>query len=781
MYAFGTKAETLSFLYKKQNSIGAAVLPLCYFSVDTWRKSWKGVWKEVQQHFSTKDEIIVRSSAKNEDSMTESMAGKYTSKICCMEKNAFVDAVNEVIASYGSVVGEDQFLVQPALQNVTAAGVAFTVDPNSGGNYYVINYDDVSGSTSSVTAGNSESVKLFYWFKGAEGLPKDLMLRNLCQVLLRLEDVCSLATLDVEFAVSQEQLYILQVRPLCLQQSVVVIEQQQEVLARIRRKIAHENQPKLFLYGQKTIYGVMPDWNPAEMIGIHPRNLALSLYKEIITDNVWAYQRDNYGYKNLRSFPLMVDFCGLPYIDVRVSFNSFIPADLDPDIAEKLVNYYLERLEEAPYKHDKVEFEIVFSCYTLDLPKRIQILLQYGFTKEEIEKIIVSLRNLTNRIINNETGLWRKDARKIKILSERYKKLIHSNLDEVDKMYWLIEDCKRYGTLPFAGLARAAFIAVQLLQSMVSEKIITKAEQDSFLNDLTTISSTMKRDFSSLSPQDFLRQYGHLRPGSYDITSPRYDERPEVYFNWGHHTGGDSNEKVELEPHFKLSLRQFGHIKEVLLQHGLSDDVLGIFTFIKAAIEGRERAKFIFTQNLSETLRLFGLKGESLGFSKEDSAFADIQLVKQLYQSTPDESQLWADSVHTGKVRYHEAAGLILPPLLVNAEQIEAFYIPDTQPTYITMKRIEGKIVVLNDSLENEIDGCILLIPSADPGFDWIFSHSIAGFVTEYGGANSHMAIRAAELSIPAIIGTGRKLFDKIKAAKFIEIDAALKKVSILQ
>ncbi|MBR3622039.1 MAG: hypothetical protein IKN43_01655 [Selenomonadaceae bacterium] len=31
-------------------------------------------------------------------------------------------------------------------------------------------------------------------------------------------------------------------------------------------------------------------------------------------------------------------------IDARVSFNSFIPRDLPPDIAEKLVNYYLERL-----------------------------------------------------------------------------------------------------------------------------------------------------------------------------------------------------------------------------------------------------------------------------------------------------------------------------------------------------------------------------------------------------------------------------------------------------
>ena len=32
----------------------------------------------------------------------------------------------------------------------------------------------------------------------------------------------------------------------------------------------------------------------------------------------------------------------------------------------------------------------------------------------------------------------------------------------IDKIYWLIEDCKRFGTLPFAGLARNAFVATDI-------------------------------------------------------------------------------------------------------------------------------------------------------------------------------------------------------------------------------------------------------------------------------------------------------------------------------
>jgi phosphoenolpyruvate-protein kinase (PTS system EI component) len=73
------------------------------------------------------------------------------------------------------------------------------------------------------------------------------------------------------------------------------------------------------------------------------------------------------------------------------------------------------------------------------------------------------------------------------------------------------------------------------------------------------------------------------------------------------------------------------------------------------------------------------------------------------------------------------------------------------------------------------------MIPSADPGFDWIFSCGINGFITMYGGANSHMAIRAAELEIPAIIGTGEMLYNEWAKANSLEIDCLNNRVTILR
>ena len=228
--------------------------------------------------------------------------------------------------------------------------------------------------------------------------------------------------------------------------------------------------------GSRTVYGVMPDWNPAEIIGVRPKPLALSLYRELVTDAIWAYQRHNYGYRNLRSFPLMLHFFGLPYIDVRLSFNSFIPADLEEGLAGRLTDYYIDRLLAEPTLHDKVEFEIIFSCYTLDLPEQLERLAKAGFANKERAAIADSLRRLTNRIIHSKDGLWREDAAKLEILHARREELFSSSADPLERIYWLLEDAKRYGTLPFAGLARAGFVAVQMLQSLMAVGVFSRAD-----------------------------------------------------------------------------------------------------------------------------------------------------------------------------------------------------------------------------------------------------------------------------------------------------------------
>ena len=90
-------------------------------------------------------------------------------------------------------------------------------------------------------------------------------------------------------------------------------------LDKLKKKIEKLNKPHPNLLGDKTLFSVMTDWNPAEIIGLRPKRLALSLYKELITDETWAYQRDNYGYRRLRSHPLLVSF--LEFLLLMLEFH----------------------------------------------------------------------------------------------------------------------------------------------------------------------------------------------------------------------------------------------------------------------------------------------------------------------------------------------------------------------------------------------------------------------------------------------------------------------------
>ena len=39
---------------------------------------------------------------------------------------------------------------------------------------------------------------------------------------------------------------------------------------------------------KKTVLSNMSDWNPAEIIGFKPSKLSITLYDELVTNNIWA-------------------------------------------------------------------------------------------------------------------------------------------------------------------------------------------------------------------------------------------------------------------------------------------------------------------------------------------------------------------------------------------------------------------------------------------------------------------------------------------------------------
>ncbi|GHU39667.1 hypothetical protein FACS1894190_05330 [Spirochaetia bacterium] len=771
MLQFSTKAETLKQL--EQSLTRGKVLPQVSFTIDKLLSEPLAVKQEVISKFGAQ-RLIVRSSALAEDTGTESQAGKYVSVLDVLPEN-ILDAAKEVAESFCDGNKKNQILVQPMLTDIQLSGVVFTLDPNTGGNYFVINYDTSGSSTLVTSGGGGGHLSTCYVFHGKTS--EDGRINKVLDAAVEIMNLFNKKNIDIEFALTHNgELFILQARPLIMRVEQADFQRQSAAMERTYQFISRSIGMHPYLKGKRAIYGVMPDWNPAEMIGLRPTRLASSLYRKLITDGTWAYQRDEYGYRNLRSFPLMLDFCGLPYIDVRVSFNSFIPKQIDDTLSDKLANYYLDSLAQSPEKHDKVEFDIVFSCNTFDLSNRITVLSNHGFIKEEQDLLKESLRKLTNNIINVKDGLWITDTKKIEILDERREIIINSDLDIIPKIYWLLADCTRYGTLPFAGLARGGFVAVQMLKSLVSIGILTEQDYQNYLGGLQTISFQISEDWQNLSKTAFLKKYGHLRPGTYNIMSPRYDFSPETYFD---EKSQYSDYMVKEKNPFLLSLKQYSDIQKEMEIQNFDGDVLTLFSFFKAAIEGREYSKFVFTKSLSYVLELFAELGETHGICREDMSYVECFIIDKLYSSSMDVKETLVKSIEEGKKYHAETMTFTMPPVIMSPDDIYSFYMPSGAPNFITLKEITGELY--SGALERDaIAKKILLIPAADPGYDWIFSCNILGFITAYGGANSHMAIRANELGLPAIIGIGQKEFDRLSHVKKIHIDCANKKFEVL-
>ncbi len=145
-----------------------------------------------------------------------------------------------------------------------------------------------------------------------------------------------------------------------------------------------------------------------------------------------------------------------------------------------------------------------------------------------------------------------------------------------------------------------------------------------------------------------------------------------------------------------------------------------------------------------------------------------------------DLSTLFGADIERNRNLYAITGMLRLPAILKDPGDVYGFFQEEGEPNFITTGRVEADVVT-ESRFKDGIGGRIVMIRSADPGYDWIFARGIAGLVTMYGGANSHMAIRASEMKIPAVIGAGEKNFELWSRADTLEIDCAGRLVRVIK
>ena len=275
-----------------------------------------------------------------------------------------------------------------------------------------------------------------------------------------------------------------------------------------------------------------------------------------------------------------------------------------------------------------MEFEILFTCFDLAFNSRLKELYAYNFTKKDVNNLRLVLVSFTNDIIKNfpklldesKISLEKMTKRRIELEYKLNKKREYQNLLETAEN--LLRDCRKFGTLPFSTMARIGFISSIILKSAVKEKYLEFKEIENFMNSIKTPLTELQEDLffyseGKLSKKQFLEKYGHLRPGTYDITAMCYEKDNPIF------------EIMKFSKNMKNVSYEIDNSKllKIFSKSGLKFQNISFSNFVRESLVLREVLKFEFTKNLSEALELIAEAGKKLGFSRQDVSNLKIELI----------------------------------------------------------------------------------------------------------------------------------------------------------
>jgi len=302
---------------------------------------------------------------------------------------------------------------------------------------------------------------------------------------------------------------------------------------------------------------------------------------------------------------------------------------------------------------------------------------------------------------------------------------------------------------------------------------------DDLKRSLDSVTARFTREFTEtlagrLDRRCFLERYGHLRPGTYDVLSLRYDQRQDLF----------DVEQIPAAaadaPPFQLTAQEESALARLFAEIGLTHVLPTVFVdYARLAMSQREQAKFVFTRHLSEALELIAAWGQTAGLDRDDLSYLTLaDILQPLDQPVLEEPAYYFQELVKQRQLAAEAHGGIRLGYLIR-DRRDFYVVPlhRSAPNFVSAKRIEAQTVQLDHRSTGQVDlaGRIVCIENADPGFDWIFTRGIAGLISKFGGANSHMTIRCAELSLPAAIGVGEQTFERAVTARRVELNCGAK------
>lgn len=741
-------------LHEFQARLRHALVPeFLVIPLEHWGRCRPSVMRNCQQHFGAAS-LAVRSDAGAEDRPTASLAGKFLS-LLDVAPGRLEEAIAAVANTLPGAPG-DQIMVQRMVTGVRLAGVAATHRLHDGAPWYCIEL--AAGDSAAVTAGRASGRQhaVARAFADDASVLRQLQapVRKVLDLLRETEMLCGGQPLEIEFAIGPpplggpgDQIYLLQVRPI-----VCAVWPSRRVPATMPPLgFLLKPDPCPSVAGPQTVLSLMADWNPAELLGAHPRPLALSLFQHLIADGIWWQARADLGYAKTPEpgVTLLHPVLGRPMVDVRRSANSLLPRGLAPDLASRVVGHWIDTLKARPELHDKVEFEVYRTVRDMrnheELARRwSDVLGRRGWQSWES-----SLGQLAKDL--TQTG-------PASALERHLTPLRGLAAPPASGLGWqaLLERARR-GAFAFSALARLAFVGEAQLRSVIERGALSP-------DRALQLRALSRQNFMPVSPAGEPQRTDLLRPSSFDITRPLWSTARSALQTRARSDHGT----------FQFDGRERRLLARLLREAELPITADEWLRFVQASASAREWGKQVFTADLCLALEQMVGQIEGCGLDREHASWLSLEQFRSGVCMPRDRAQrFWLRSATAARVEHAAQSQQILSPVLRGPQDRHLADSLSTLPNFVGRHVARGHLVLepsMNDP-DHGFQQAIVVLEQADPGYDWLFEHPIAGLITAWGGANSHMAIRCAEQGVAAAFGCGELLLARARKATHATID----------
>jgi len=739
----GGKGGTLARLHQKGYPVpdGFVLLTQAFNEDGLLPEAWDQVRRHVNRlRESDARAFAVRSSALSEDSSETSFAGEFETVLGVRSEEELLEAiqtvwssrVSERVRSYSEIHGlegeQEIAVVVQSLVDSEYAGVLFTVDPVSGRHTMLGNY--VQGFGDKLVSGEADALGFTFSRPdgGYEG-PSDLeeFSGELYRTALRLEEDLG-APQDIEWAVADDRLYLLQSRPITT---------------------LNVHDPKKGYYNFSLLGDYL--WSSTGVGENLPGIMMPSTW------SIWKIFFFEILEWEVEGLPAVGNIAGRPYVNTSLVL-SFASKVYGRKRGQALLEPAFGKLPDATMPIVDISWgdvlriipkEFAWQMKVRRLTKKIP-----GFIKTNPGRCRALIEEIGNAdSVSGLHRLWRDEIKPLFVEGSYMLKVINEHY----QMPWitLAGELKK-----LVGKQEA-----DLLMSTVGNT----AEE---LESLGVITGVSKIARGELTQEEYLERYGHRFPDEWHLHSPRpyenpawLDEQIELY----EASPFDMSEIVE-ERRIRFE-EAWGRFQE---NHPRKSKKIRkqLDRFASLSVD-REHIRSEMTRSVSVIRELYLKAGELTGLG-EDVFFLTYPELEQVFDGD-DESlgYIPARREMDGRLRKLPEYPTVIsgpfnpftwarsPDRRADVYDSHRRTQGDDDPSTLRGNPgsggvFEGAVRVINSLDEGHLlqEGEILVTSTTNIGWTPLFPRA-AAVVTDIGMPLAHAAIVAREIGIPAVVGCG--------------------------